>query len=521
MMRTIFHFALADVKERSRRYSFFVTMMLVIFLGYIIYNGDMLITLGDYRGVYNSAWVGSLMSLTITFFVGLIGFYLVKNSVERDIQTGVGQIIATTPTSRLTYVLGKWFSHLTLFTIMIVILGIAAILMQLVYREVPEMDVWALLAPLVFVAFPCMALIAGLTIFFESVPWLRGGLGNVIYFFLFMFSVPMAIEWFEDIGWINDPLGIQLFMQSMSKSASQAFPTYSGGFSFSNADPQYPVLGTFLWPGIDWTLDLILHRMIWIVLGLGFVLLAALVFNRFDTAGVRRERKPKKTLVQTPEAKAASRSLDIHPLNRLTHRTSRFSFLRVYWSELLLLLKGYPWWFYAGVGGVMIASAASPLETSQKIILPILFIVPILIWSGMGGREKQYGTQQLIFNAPQLLSRQWPAAYLAGVSVTAVLCSGLLFSLLLHQQAAQVSAILAAVLFIPALALACGVWSGTPRLFEVLYALWWYMGPLQGLPTLDFGGTYSAPQYTYVYWLFSLGLLLAAFAGRWWQMHRL
>jgi hypothetical protein len=34
------------------------------------------------------------------------------NLVERDRQTGMGEIIATTPTSKPVYVLGKWLSNL-------------------------------------------------------------------------------------------------------------------------------------------------------------------------------------------------------------------------------------------------------------------------------------------------------------------------------------------------------------------------------------------------------------------------
>jgi len=33
----------------------------------------------------------------------LIGFYLVSDCIQRDIRTGVGQIIATTPVSRAAY----------------------------------------------------------------------------------------------------------------------------------------------------------------------------------------------------------------------------------------------------------------------------------------------------------------------------------------------------------------------------------------------------------------------------------
>lgn len=62
-----------------------------------------------------------------------------------------------------------------------------------------------------------------------------------------------------------------------------------------------------------------------------------------------------------------------------------------------------------------------------------------------------------------------------------------------------------AVVFIPTLALALGVFSSGSRVFEVVYVIWWYIGPLQKTAGLDF--TAGAPQ---VYLLAAAGLLLLA-----------
>ena len=68
-------------------------------------------TIGGHRGLYNSAYLGSLMALLISPFLSLAGFYLVKNAIDRDIQTGVGQILATTTLSKPLYTIGKAISN--------------------------------------------------------------------------------------------------------------------------------------------------------------------------------------------------------------------------------------------------------------------------------------------------------------------------------------------------------------------------------------------------------------------------
>jgi hypothetical protein len=68
--RIIYHLARADFLERVRRYSFLVMLGLVVFLGYQTAVGNLALELGQYRGEYNSAWVGAMMSLIATFFLG-------------------------------------------------------------------------------------------------------------------------------------------------------------------------------------------------------------------------------------------------------------------------------------------------------------------------------------------------------------------------------------------------------------------------------------------------------------------
>jgi hypothetical protein len=65
--------------------------------------------------------------------------------------------------------------------------------------------------------------------------------------------------------------------------------------------------------------------------------------------------------------------------------------------------------------------------------------------------------------------------------------------------------------------MALGIWSGSSKLFEVVYLFLWYIGPLNGLPALDFMGVTAeslaagVPLYTLAFSALLLGL---AFVGR-------
>jgi len=73
---------------------------------------------------------------------------------------------------------------------------------------------------------------------------------------------------------------------------------------------------------------------------------------------------------------------------------------------------------------------------------------------------------------------------------------------------------LAGAIFLPSLALALGVWSGTSKPYEGLLAAIWYVGPMNHTPGLDFTGSANGPRtlhYALVYSATSAALLVFAF----------
>lgn len=184
---------------------------------------------------------------------------------------------------------------------------------------------------------------------------------------------------------------------------------------------------------------------------------------------------------------------------------------------VVLRLKGCRWWWYAVAAGLLVAQWAAPLALSRGPFLGVAWIWPVLIWSAMGAREARHDTHELILSAANNLSRQLPACWLAGVAVAAVTGGGAAVRLLLAGQFSGMLAWSAGALFVPALALALGVWSGTSKVFEALYTTLWYIGPLNGVPGFDFTGGASGAltvRYALVHLALSGALLLGALLGR-------
>lgn len=510
--RVVYHLARADFLERVRRYGFLVTLGLAVFLGYQAAIGNITLRLNEYRGEFNTAWAGAMMSLIATLFLGWFGFYVVKGSVNRDSESGVGQIMATTPLTRTLYTIGKWFSNFAVLMTMVLILAVFAVIIQFINGESAQLDVMGLLAPFFLVTTPVMALVAALAVLFETISFLQGGFGNVVYFFLFAFLTPLTDTQFIKDRPGLDPLGLSIFIESMGNAARAKFPGYTSGFSLG-IDLE-SATDVFTWTGVDWNPDILFYRTAIFLLAIGLTLLAALFFTRFDPS--RRRPRRRNIPASLPETEVVSTSPALsHPVHLTPLRGSKSSapFFRVLSSELKLLLKGQRWWWYAVMLGLILAGAINTAQNSRQFVLMMAWIWPILVWSGMGNRELRNNTQQMVFSSAEPLLRQLPAQWLAGFLVSALAGSGVLVKILSAGDVTGVWAWISAATFIPSLALACGVVSGSHKVFEILYMCLWYIGPLNKVPPLDYPGTTSDGNIGF-FVPFSIVLILAAFISR-------
>lgn len=507
--RIVYHIARADFFERVRRYSFLVTLGSMVFLGYQAAIGNFTVQLGDYRGEFNSAWVGGMMAIIASFMLGWFGFYLVKGSVARDHETGVGQIMASTPLTRPLYTIGKWLSNFAVFIAMVVVLAIAAFAIQGLAGESRQFDFAALLSPFLLIALPMLALTAALAVLFESIAFLQGGFGNLVYFILFGFTISLAIIASGDNPAL-DPLGFTLLQQSMGAAAKAAFPAYDGGFVIGSTDE--PIIGVFPWFGVDWTPGMILTRFMFFGIALLLVLTSSIFFDRFDSSRVRPGRTKPPASPSTPEAGVATRALPSVRLTPLPARPNGFAFTRVLFLELKLLLKGLRWWWFAVAGGLIVAAVLMKPEPVRAYILPITWLWPVLVWSSMGSREMRHNVGQMVFSSAAPLTRQLPATWLAGFIVTVLTGGGVALKLLSTGDGAGLLAWFSAALFIPSLALALGVWSNSSKLFEVLYIALWYL-VINKVDAVDFYGANSDGNIGFFIPL-SLALIVLSFVGR-------
>jgi hypothetical protein len=233
------------------------------------------------------------------------------------------------------YLIGKWISNFVVLFVLVVIMAAAAVIMVLLQVEA-TLDLGALLMPFLAFALPNMALIAALAVAFETVPWLRGAVGNVIYFFLWMSIILFSLQGWKALPFLKEPIGYSTFSVSIRAGAQVAFPNETFGVmsvgNFGTPGIQHKI---FNWPGLDWTPGIVIGQWSWALIGLGLIMLSALWFARFDPSkeGLRRPRVKPETAKQGEPAEPRKKAPHI-ALPSLSPLVSRLAQVNPSWGAV-------------------------------------------------------------------------------------------------------------------------------------------------------------------------------------------
>jgi hypothetical protein len=505
-VRVLGALAAADFRERARRPAYLVTLAAAIALGYLALPPAsslyVIMNAGGYRGIYNSAYAGTAAALAGALWLMLGGFYVVRSAIARDQHTGVGQVLAATPLSSAGYLAGKFWSNLMVLVSMAGVLAVTTLALQLARGESMGVNLGALLLPFALLTLPVLALTAVAAVLFETIPGLRGGLGNIAWFFLWMIAAIAG----QGAGAPLGGLGTAAVAASMRLAlAAQHLPAASElSLGFTKLD--HP-LHAFTWTGLHPAGGFVAARLLLILAAACLAALPAAWFGRFDPARARPRGRPAPdsghaaagpAALTAPTAAAAASPAARRPRPAYqplpaARARPRLAPWRLLAGEVRVLVQGISrwWWLVAAalnVAGLAVpASVVKPAGASTALLLSAAWIWPVLIWSRLGTQRRENGVETLLGAYPAVY-RQLAAQWAAGLALTAVAGLGPLIRMAVTADGPGVAAWLAGAAFIPSLALLLGTASRTHRLFQVLYVILWYAAVNQ-VAGVDYMGT--------------------------------
>lgn len=467
----------ADYLQRFRGQKFGLVLLATAFFAFLLFPGTdagySLINLYGYRGLYNSAWMGDFLAIVNSMFMPLFGFYLFKSAIALDRKTKVDMLLKSSPLKNRHYIFGKWLSNVSLILTLVLLMNIVAVLKQFYLGESYQFDLMALLGNQVFLSLPLLLMTASLALLFESLPILRGGIGNMIYVFLWVSMPSVSME---------GESGARTIVDKMASAIPEG-ERLTQGIATGNELIDTP-LATFEWTGFPLEAEVLLSSLYATAFALALLIISLLVFrHRFEGIKIGNLIKKKS---KKPIAKTITRDASLTPLGALKRRFGAFQLLR---GELRLMFRSHHLAWYGGVVLLTVLALVLNPEQVTTIILPVTALWGTLIFSQMGCRDFKNHTEVLVgctvYGETQRLSAGW----LAGVFLQLTLFAGLFTRFYLEGQLNSIPILLVAALFIPAMAICLGRITSSSRTFEFLFMLILYIGPIDRAPAVDFLGT--------------------------------
>ncbi|MFJ3627717.1 hypothetical protein ACIPQ3_16645 [Streptomyces albidoflavus] len=489
LLRTLAGLTAGDFKDRVRRPVHLVVLLAAVGLGCLaVPPADgrwVILALGEYRGTYTSAYVGVATALAGGLWLTLGGFYVVRKGLARDEETRVGQILAATPARTVLLLAAKFLSNFLVLASMLGVLAVTALALQLVRGEDRGVDPVALFQPFLVMALPLLALTAAAALLFETVPVLRGGLGNAAWFCV---ALVVGIK-----GQSADApfggFGAGPAAGSLRAALSEEFGK-AGDHTFSLGLTQIPEpLTPFRWDGFTFGGDFLVSRLLLVAAAVALALLPALWFGRHDPTrgGPADGASPAADApAPVPAYAPAPAAVLALALPRTAAERGGRTFGRLLAGEVRILVGGVSPWWWAVAAALTVAGLTLPLDAVTGLVLPAVWIWPVLVWSRLGSLPVEHGLEGLLgaYPAPR---RRLLAAWGSGVVLTAVLGVAPLLRMAFAADLPGLAAWLGGVLFIPSLALLLGVVCRTHRVFQVVYLPLWYLVVNQ-VAVLDFMG---------------------------------
>lgn len=477
-MNVIFHTAKVACLHKLRNENFMVLLLFMSVLAMVFFPQSsasyQTVVLDGYRGTYNSAWIGGTLALLNVTFLPLILFYCLRGNVQGDFASRRSDLFGATQLTRAQYILGKTLSNFGLSLIVVAWMTLIAMFMQLWIGEDRSVNPIAIILPQLMHVIPLLVLVASLITLFDTIKFLQGGLGNILYFFL---ACAMLVLLVFDITGTNFLIG-QMKAQLTVLEGPQTSDFAIGISTVSEATPTQ----LFSWMGANYQQFPFVG---WVYLGLVsmfVIFIAILCFKGFS-----QNTQDTKKMGNASGFKRIHSLL--HSVNMKIAVISQHSvLLNLIRQEYNLLVAGKSVWIGVILTLLWALQLVLPMDLVITALLPAVLLVNALLLSGLGQREAQYQVQQLMINSDLVLRKQFPAMLIAGSLLLTMSCLPAIIRFGLSNDWYSIALLMSGFLLIVSTAIVCGSLTKKPVTFEILFVLAWYMGPMSHFTYLDFVG---------------------------------
>jgi len=315
----------------------------------------------------------------------------------------------------------------------------------------------------------------------------RSILQYVVFFFLFGIILANVNGLKNNnIAILEDTFGVRTMTSSIKEEVNTQYhekiEAVSLGFTFHARDRAFK---TFVWNGISYSGLFLFSRLLWVIIAFGLVYGSSFFFHRFDIKQSAGKRKKMLKVADKPVpsyiAPAGISMVTLPPV------IADYGILPFIKTELLLLVRKGPRWFWFINAGLFIAIFFVPMEIAC-ILLAILWFLQVSRWSELATKEKANRLHYFTYSAYKPLQRMLPAQILAGVILAITLALPLIVRYAINLNGYGIINLINGAIFIVLFAVCLGIVSGGKKLYEIFFFLLTYC-IIEKLPIADYFGS--------------------------------
>lgn len=500
-MKSFINIIKYDYLQRTRSYAFLITLCASLAIAYTFIpepNASYsTIRIADYQGFYNSAWIGYVTAIMTSLFLSLIGFYLVNNSISNDIETKVGQIIASTKITNFKYLFAKVLSNfLILLSILFMIFSMSIILF-FIYNDDYSFNLLQFVKPYTIITIPSLFVISVLAVIFEIILGKYSIMQNIAFFFLFNLLLVSAAT--NETQFSFDLFGSKIVTNQMINEVktitdTDKLPGLSIGYNIGYGKK----INKFNFEGIDFPTSFIISRFLWMLFSIGLIVILSRFFHRFNVKEKKLKKVTKKNTIQKTNKEVI--------LSNLPKAIKNFSIFNILKTELILLFrKGKKWlWLINLIGMALLALV--PITIAHQIVLPILWFLQVGRLSELTTKEVTNNVHYFAFTSYKPVSRLLFSQILAGILLVICLSLPLIFRFIFLMDFTTAGTIVLGGIFIVFLASSLGIITKRKKLFEILFFMITYAN-INRIAVTDYFGAFPH-QSNYLIQLIGIVALL-------------
>lgn len=512
----VYYIGISDFLDRIKNKGMILITLFMMYVTYLFFpsnNTSIYYTLTFeknkiiYRGIYNSLWMGWVSTIAFISVITLVGFYFINNSIKRERDFLIGEISASMSIKSWIYVIGKAFGNFMFLLAQMLIVILITAIMQFVRGESYSINIIKFLTPFVLLGIPICLIVSVIAVAFEIIPFLHGSFGNIAYFFVWIGLITISMLYGN--SFLTDVFGMKGANNIVLEQVKSNFKILEdlNGFKLGSGLPIYNNVKTFVMNSVNIKSYLLVGRFFWICIAFILLLLISFMFRRSMLFVKKSSNKIKSNNINS---KIKVKSSALTPIfENKTYSNS----LRIISSKLKIIFRMPSKWWYILVLSLSIGVLFSKGEVENKIFIPLIWVLPIFIWSKIGILYRKFNMEQYLLTYRNYRESELIHSFIAAFLFTIIVNLSILAKFILSGNFRGVIYVLIAAFFVVSCGVFIGNITGSSTVFEVSYTILWYIGILNGSAHLDFLGltqkaaSINAPIPFFIVGIFMLALL--------------